>query len=73
MRAKEFTTDVGLKYQDLYTQYYKKAHRYARQQGIADPDGFARAKLDQYKEKIRTGEWDPIAKKKGVGRAEYKI
>jgi hypothetical protein len=72
MRASEFTTDVGRKYQELYTQYYKRAHRYARQKGIADPDRFARAKLDQYKDKIQKGEWDPITRRKGTGRAEYK-
>ncbi len=73
MRAHEFTTDVGRKYQDLYTQYYKRAHRYARQNGIENPDEFASAKLEKYKDKIRTGQWDPISKKKGQGRAEYKV
>lgn len=73
MRALEFTTDIGLKYQDLYTRYYKRAHRYARQHGIENPDKFAREKLDQYKEKIRTGRWDPITKMKSAGRVEYKV
>lgn len=73
MRAHEFTTDVGRKYQDLYTQYYKRAHRHARQQGMSDPDLFAKTALEKYKDKIRTGQWDPITKTKGLGRAEYKV
>lgn len=77
MRAKEFilevNTSLGNKYQDLYTQYYKRAHRKARQQGLtgADADRVARLALDRYKDRVRTGEWDPIARKKGTGRSTY--
>ena len=74
MRIREFTTNIGRKYQDLYIQIYKKAHRDARQQGMdsASADTYAQHELEKYKEKVRTGQWDPITRRKGTGRAEYK-
>lgn len=74
MRSKEFTTDIGRKYQELYTKYYKRAHLEARKKGLIGTDAtkYAQQALDKYQERIRKGEWDPIAGKKGPGRAEYK-
>lgn len=76
MRASEFSeamTSVGAKYQDLYTQYYKRAHLAARKQGMdtAAADTYAAQALEKYKDRVRKGEWDPITNTKGVGRAEY--
>lgn len=75
MRANEFTTSLGLEYQRLYTQYYKRAHLQARKQGLTgrDADDFARRALEKYKDRIRTGEYNPITGKKGSGRAEYSV
>lgn len=74
MRIFEVLTSIGAKYEELYTQYYKRAHRQARQQGMnsADADAFAKQRLEKYKDNVRTGEWDPITLKKGLGKAEYK-
>lgn len=68
----ENLTSVGAKYQDLYTQYYKRAHLAARKKGLdsSAADAFASQALDRYKEKVRTGEWDPITRTK-PGRADY--
>ena len=79
MRAEEFLSEIdtslGRKYQELYAQHYKQAHRKARQQGMdaKAANAYADKSLEQYKEKIRTGEWDPITRTKGLGRAIYKV
>ena len=78
MRAQEFlpevTTDLGNKYQELYTQYYKRAHLAARKKGLqgAEAGQYAIRALDAYKDRVRTGEWDPITRTKGPVRAEYR-
>lgn len=74
MRANEFTTDIGRKYEELYTKYYKRAHLTARKKGLTGQDAneFARQAVEAYKDRVRRGEWDPFARKKGLGRAEYK-
>lgn len=79
MRAQEFLpeviTDLGNKYQELYTQYYKRAHLAARKKGMDSQSAanYARQALDAYKDRIRTGEWDPITRTKGAGRATYAV
>lgn len=69
----EALTSVGTKYQDLYTQFYKRAHLAARNKGMdtAAADTYANQALETYKDKVRTGEWDPITRTKGAGRASY--
>lgn len=70
----ENLTSVGRKYEDLYTQYYKRAHLAARKKGLEGraADDYARRALDAYKDRVRRGEWDPITRTKGPGRAEYR-
>ena len=74
MRINEVLTSVGAKYQALYTKHYKKAYVQALKLGHSPDDArtYANKSLENYKEKIRTGEWDPITRKKGLGQAEYK-
>lgn len=69
MRLHEFiveTNTLQLKYDELYRRYYKNAYRAAEKQGLVGPAAMAWAKdkLDQYKEKVRRGEIDPISKTK---------
>lgn len=77
MREFEFVaealTSVGRRYQELYSQYYKRAHLHARKQGLVgrEADQYAERALQRYKDRIRTGEYDPINNTKG--RTEYKI
>lgn len=72
-KISEIETSVGRKYQELYAQYYKRAHLAARKQGLtgADADAAARQALDRYKDRVRTGAWDPITRTAGPGRATY--
>jgi hypothetical protein len=78
MRAEEFLnevlTSVGRKYEELYTQYYKQAHLAARKKGLEGraADDYASRALDAYKSRVQSGEWDPITRTKGPGRAEYR-
>lgn len=77
MKASEFiaevNTEFGNKYQERYTQYYKRAHLAARKQGLtgADADAAASRALDAYKDKVRRGAWDPISRTAGPGPATY--
>lgn len=77
MKAQEFiaevSTSIGQKYQELYTRHYKQAHLAARKKGLvgADADNYARKSLDHYKDRIRTGAWDPITRTHGPGRKIY--
>ena len=70
----ENLTSVGRKYEDLYTKYYKRAHLAARKKGLEGQSAadYARRALDAYKDRVRTGEWDPITRTKGPVRAEYR-
>jgi predicted chitinase len=74
-KTNEVETSVGRKYQELYTQYYKRAHLAARKQGLqgAAADQYARRELDRYKDRVRTGAWDPITRSSGTDRVEYRL
>lgn len=71
MKIIEVVTDLGRKYQDLYTQYYKRAHRHARAQGItgSDADRYAEQQLERYKDRIRQG-YDPWTRQ--TQQAQYR-
>lgn len=73
MKIVEVLTPLGQEYQRLYTQYYKKAHYKARQQGLTgrEADLYAQRALDAYKDRIRSGEYDPITKRSGT--ATYRV
>jgi hypothetical protein len=71
MKIVEVVTDLGRKYQDLYTQYYKRAHRHARAQGMdfVAADRYAEQQLDRYKLRIRQG-YDPWTRQ--TAQAQYR-
>lgn len=73
MKINEVETSIGRKYQELYSKYYKRAHLAARKKGLegqAAADYATRA-LEHYKERVRTGDWDPITRTRGPGRLIY--
>lgn len=71
MKIVEVVTDLGHRYQELYTQYYKRAHRHARQQGMTGYDAarYAEQQVERYKDRIRQG-YNPWTRQ--ISRAEYK-
>ena len=57
-------TPLGMKYEKLYLNYYKKRFAVYRKQGMSVEDATQAAQkdLDKYKDRVRRGEYDPIVK-----------
>lgn len=69
MRSKEFITeiaDLAQTYNRLYIAYYKRAFTTAKKLGKSDNEAmqYARQKRDEYKERVRSGKYDPIKRVK---------
>ena len=65
-QVKGHMTALGMEYERLYSNYYKRAYGKYRKDGMDDLDAqtAARKDLDAYKQRVRTGQYDPLKRTK---------
>jgi len=67
-------TPLGMKYEKLYLNYYKKRFYFHKKQGLGVEDAMAAATKDlqNYKDRVRTGEYDPISRTRWWKEKQWK-